>query len=320
MPGMLHGRNCSEIGLAELLKVMVVLKPKSNDTKAFMAESLGFSWRAISVFEFSKNSGDEVTPELKVPTESFDSEFQADSHGKILAPVGRENQRFEILLDDPILASTEPLEPTNIESHMVRPRYQPLLHDIRFRGIMGAMLATSRASKDIEWTVLERELVRGLLLKRLPLRQRPTLQRGVLLILDRSESMQPFWRDEKKLLRRLQRVLGGSKVRVWWMEVDRWLPDGPQIKWYSDHPHKFPEKTPLLIVSDFGIDGEISGSCTGFDQWRSLLNLAERYCCPQVALIPAPESYWPNELKQLIPYSYVWDRDTSITTVRRRRQ
>ncbi len=328
----LFHHNRSEIGLAELLKALKLLKPESNETRTVIAKALGFNWKEVdestmpeleqpipSIIDPLKKIDQDVTPELKVPMESPDSKHQADSHGEILNPVRRENQLFEILFDNPILSSTEALEPTNIKLHMKRPRYQPLLQDIWFRGLIGAMLATSRASQEIEWTVLEREMIRGQLLNRLPFRQRPTLQRGVLLFLDRSESMQPFWRDEKELLRQLQRLLGEFKVRVRWLEVDRWSPDGPKLKWYSPYPHQFPEKTPLLLVSDFGIKGDLSGSQTNLRPWLPLIDLARRNICPLVALIPAPESYWPSILKQYIPYSFVWDHNTSIATVWRYR-
>ncbi|GEM_PF-2993767 len=329
MVNALTSHNGSKVGLAELLTALKLLKPESNETLALIAESLGLNWRGIDALQPSGVEGQlpliedslekvdaDVAPELNVSMPSPDPKFLTDLPAKILEPIGYEDQTFEIL-DDPILATTEALEPTNIDSHMRRPSYQPLLQDKWFRGLMSIMLSTLIASDKIDWKMLERKMIRGELLDRLPFRKRPTLQRGILLFLDRSESLQPFWRDEKELVEKLQRLIGRFKVEAWWFEVDHWLIDGPRIRWFSPPPLQLPRNASLLLVSDFGISGELSLGRIDLDPWNPLIDIARRNNCPMVSLIPAPISYWPNALKRRIPNSFVWDYDTSIATVMR---
>lgn len=335
MPNTLSRCKCSEVGLAEILEALELLKPKSSQAHALVADALGLGWHRVDerivigpeisvqqIAESLNNTESDVTSELKVPMLSQSSGSLIDSSTPILSPdpdVDFSDNKISKTLFNLIPSSTTTLEPTNIALHMVRPRYEPLLCDKWFRSLMGVMLATSRATQEIDLNVLVRELARGQLLDNLPFRRRRTMQRGVLLFLDRSESMQPFWRDEKELLKRLQRFLGKPKVQAWLLEIDRWLPEGSRLQWYSTPPNQLPEKTPLLIVSDFGMSGELAGNQTNLEIWLPLIDLARKNDCPIIALIPAPESHWPKILKQHITYSFVWDRNTSLSTVRQRR-
>jgi hypothetical protein len=322
----------SEIGLAELLTALHELKVEKDETRALVAEVLGLAWREVK----KPSSGEKTvttpdrgsitdrgfvpTPELKVPKPSPSPEQQKRMPDIVLDPIKHEDLTFEDSTNDSILDAIDVLEQTDIKKHMERPGYQPLLCDRWFQSLMSAMLATERASQEINWNALVGYLARGRPLKRLPFLPRPTMQRGLLLFLDRSRSMQPFWRDEEELLFRLQRLLGGHKVQECWLEVDQWSPDGPKLEPYSPFPLPLPETTPLLLVTDFSIGGDISGHRADLEPWLPLLELAQKNSCPVVALIPAPDSCWLDIIRKRIPSSFVWDRGTSITTVRRHRQ
>ena len=319
--------NTSEVGLAEILMALNELRPKKDETRALIVEALGFGWRGIKDMPHSEKASTSIgeisltakgfvfTSELKLPSSS--SEVHEDFPSAILDPIGHEKPTFEYISDNPILDSIEVLEQTDIKKHMKRPQYQPLIYDRWFRTLMSAMLATQRTSQEINWTVLLRDLAKGLPLERIPFQPRPTMQRGVLVFLDHSNSMQPFWRDEEELLLRLRRLLGKHRVQEWWLEVNQWSKEGPKLEPYSPLPSQLPEMTPLLLVTDFGMEGDISGSPVNLEPWLPLLELARKKSCPVIALVPVPDSGWPEMLRQHIPYSFVWDRETSITKVRR---
>ncbi len=312
-----YRRRSTEVGLAELVEALKLLEPEDK-AKTMIANTLGFEWKE----EKKKSPPDHIQPPVVTPItetpEHTKPEPSKDSHLTMLESIEtRYPKNIEILFDNPIMASTEELEPSSVALHMTSPGYQPLLKDEWFRGLMSVMLATPVASRDIDWPMLEQRLANGRLLERLPLRQRPTLKRGVQLFLDRSISMQPFWRDEIELLDRLQHLLGSRNVQVWWLEVDPWLSTEPQLNWHSPPPDQLSAKTPLLIVSDFGIGEDPLGEgMMDFGPWRTLLYQAQSSFCPVIALIPSPESIWPNKVRQLIPYAYVWDRDTSLQSVK----
>lgn len=319
--------HCSEVGLAELFLALAMFKPNSSETCALIAKTLGLEWREtkakVTSYPYLPPKpivdllvDEELTTELKMPDKMPEHQSPAE-----LEPIGYEDQVHEILFNNPILESMQELEPTDVTLHMKSPKYQPLLRDEWFRGLMSAMLATPRASKDIDWRVLKKRLANGQPLDRLPWRQQSTLERGVQLYLDRSDSMQPFWHDEKELINRLQRLLGSRNVQVRWLEIDPWVSTGSRLKWHSPPPSQLPIETPLLIVSDFGIGEKLFGEgVMGLEPWLPLLDLAKNHNCPVIALVPTPESFWPNKLKQLIPNAFVWDHDTSIQSVRRWRR
>ena len=324
----LNRSHCSEVGLAELFTALEMLKPSSSEACSLIAKTLGLEWReseekvtsypdssSKSNVEPSGSVDEELTTELEMPDKTPGPQSSTE-----LEPIGYEDQMHEILFNDPILEDDDidELRPTDIALHMKSPKYQPLLRDEWFRGLMSAMLATPRASRDIDLRVLEKRLANGQPLERLPWRQQSTLEHGVQLYLDRSDSMQPFWHDEKGLINRLQRLLGSRNVQVRWLEIYPWVSTESQLKWHSPPPSQFPTETPLLIVSDFGIGERLFGEgVVGLEPWFPLLDLAQSHNCPVIALVPAPESFWPNKLKQLIPNAFVWDHDTSIQSVRR---
>lgn len=321
--------HCSEVGLAELFLALAMLKPNSSEACALIAKTLGLEWREAKekvtsypdssskpIVDPAESVDEEVTTQPKMPDKTTEPKQPAE-----LEPIGYEDLMHEILFNNPILESTQELEPTDVTLHMKSPKYQPLLRDEWFRGLMSAMLATPRASKDIDWRVLKKRLANGQPLDRLPWRQQSTLERGVQVYLDRSDSMQPFWHDEKELINRLQRLLGSRNVQVRWLEIDPWASTESQLKWHSPPPSQFPIEIPLLIVSDFGIGERLfCEGVMGLEPWLSFLDLAKSHNCPVIALVPAPESFWPNKLKQLIPNAFVWDHDTSIQSVRRWRR
>jgi hypothetical protein len=323
----------SEIGLAELLQALKLLQPTDAEAFASIAETLGLKWQKakediVDELPFTPGQSDNpssvttqsITPEIKKSDPLPEPVRPIDSQVTLLKPVDRQMPFFDVLFNNPALKSVEKLKPTNIALHLKSPRHQPLLRNKWFRGIMSAILATPIDSRDLDWRILNNHLTDGHPLGKLPLQQRPTLRRGVILLLDRSDSMQPFWHDEKELLNQLQRLLGPRKVLTWWVEVDRWSSIEFQIRWHSPPPQQFPRETPLLVVSDFGCRGEPSGDGSlELTPWLPVLDLARSNNCPVTALIPAPEAFWPEMLKQLIPFIFTWDHHTSIQTVRRSR-
>jgi hypothetical protein len=324
MPDWSYRHHNTEVGLADLLQALVLLKPDDNEAKAIIASNMGFEWK-----EPTEKKRD--TSESKFIPDSFESTLE-DSIKKseipeqpvyknitMLTPVSHEKQNIEVLFDKSKLDSTEELEPTKVTLHMIPPRYQPLFREDWFRGLMSVLLAMPTASHDIDLRILEKFLAEGKPLDRLPWRQRPTLKRGVQLFFDHSDSMQPFWGDENKLLERLKMLLGPHNIRLFWFTIDRWHSTDSQLKWHSTNP-QLSSETPILIVSDFGIGGDqFDSGIVELDMWLPLMEKAKSYCCPVIALVPEPESFWPRNLKQIFPYSFVWDHDTSIQSVRRSR-
>ena len=314
----------SEVGLAELVQALYHLRPTDSKARDVISAALGFAPpNAADEIDSKVESGPEdeeidgATSDPDIPVDSTEAEVPAEGEPErarleMLDPVRVETVTVELLFGAPIptdidaLDSSSPAGPPPERLSLLRPQW--------FRGVAGAMLATSQPSRDIDWKFLERRLVRGLPIEKLPWQPRPTLKRGVQVLLDQSESMQPFSRDGTDLITRLRRLIGQRSVRTWSFQLDPWRPAASQWKWLSSAPQTFAADTPLLIVSDFGI---ARGGARGAEPWQEIVRRAEQRRCPIVALIPAPQSSWPEWLPQIAPYAFVWDRETSPQIVRR---
>jgi hypothetical protein len=315
----------SEVGLAELVEALHHLQPADEPTRVAIAEALGLAEHAAAKSAIRVGTGGAEPGAAEEPsagTHASETELAnritapeevEEAKLKMLTPVREEAMTIEVLFGASAPVEVEPLEHSSA-AHLQAPEYVPLLHQEWFRGIAGAMLATSQPSRDIDWRFLERRLVRGLPLEKLPWRSRPTLKRGVQVLLDCSESMQPFRRDGTELVASLGRLVGECRVRTWRFRLNPWQPARSQWKWLSPTPARFDAYTPLLVISDFGIAG--SGA-TGLEPWLEALHQAELLRCPILALIPAPESSWPLWLRRVVPRAFVWDRETSAQSVRR---
>jgi hypothetical protein len=315
----------SEIGLAELVEALHHLQPADEPTRFAIAEALGLAEYAAAKSAIRLGTGGAERGAAEEPSagrHATETELAnriiaqrevEDAKLRMLTPISEEAMTIEVLFGASAPGEVEPLEPSSA-AQLQAPDYVPLLHQGWFRGIAGAMLATSQPSRDIDWRFLERRLVRGLPLEKLPWRSRATLKRGVQVLLDCSESMQPFRRDGTELVASLERLLGECRVRTWRFRLNSWQPARSQWKWLSPTPARFDAYTPMLLITDFGIAG--SGA-TGLEPWLEVLDQAELLRCPILALIPAPESCWPLWLRRAVPGAFVWDRETSAQSVRR---
>src|SRR6202008_4057123 len=81
----------------------------------------------------------------------------------------------------------------------------------------------------------------------------PTLTRGVQLLIDRGENMQPFAADQTALLAFLVRVVGRDRTEVNYFEGSPlWGAGiGPKDEWSDYRPPA--SGTPVVLVTDLGI-------------------------------------------------------------------
>jgi hypothetical protein len=313
----------SEVGLAELVQALHHLRPTDSKTRDVISAALGFA---------PPNAADEIDSEIEPRPDDQEINGATSDPGVLVdsteveVPAEGEPERARLEMLDPVRVETVTVEqlfgapiPKDIDALDSSTAAEPpperlsLLRPHWFRGVAGAMLATSQPSRDIDWQFLERRLVRGLPIEKLPWQPRPTLKRGVQVLLDQSESMQPFSRDGIDLITRLRRLIGQRSVRTWSFQLDPWRPAASQWKWISSASQSFTADTPLLIVSDFGI----ARGARGAEPWQEIVRRAEQRRCPLVALIPAPQPSWPEWLPQIVPNAFVWDQETSPQIVRR---
>jgi hypothetical protein len=198
------------------------------------------------------------------------------------------------------------------------PPLEPLLTPRWARGVLTTLLAleVDEGPLDVE-RVIER-LVRREPMHRMPRESLRTLRRGVQVLLDRSEAMELFSRDQAHLIERLETVMGRSRMEV----LDfigcpsRGASTGPRPPLRHLPAYQPPAgNVPLLLVTDLGIGASIDSA--GEEEWLQFVHEMHRRGHSLFALVPHPPERWPRRLLghgrvRIVP----WDRPTTAGTVR----
>jgi hypothetical protein len=317
-----------EIGLSDVLCALDYLAPKSARANKAIAEILGFKWHA-SDLESEDESGFKQAPKMiskKIEgTPALDLESlwlgNRSATSKQLEPVMQgdpprleEGDAFSVDWED-----VEELAETNVQLHNGAPPFMPLFNERWVRGIMSVLISVPELLTKLDFKLLEKLSASASLIETLPYLSRMTLNHGVQLLLDVSESMQPFWKDEAELVSALRHLLDPLSVSVYRFEFELW-PE-PQINWWVGSPELLREKIPVLLVSNFGVARQgVPLKMSDNESLLMLIRQAKSKKCPMAALVPTVQAEWPGDLKSLIPMSFVWDRTTSPQTVYRQKR
>jgi hypothetical protein len=304
-----------EISIGELVEAMHALRPSAAAAER-IAASLGLGWtfaaRAATV-----DAGDTPVRPVDAPPSAIPkSEAPARFAALELLPVRRATKTLELTPGAQDRGAPGPLAPPNPQAAITRPLYRPLFQDRLWRSLVRAMLATSTTTNTIDLPLILKHASTGRPIERLPWRLKATLRRGVVLILDRSASMQPFWRDERELVERCGRVIGSPGVRAYWVESDPRSDADAQLRWLQPEPEVFQARTPVMIVSDFDLGKEIVPRWPLLTPWLPVIERARAAGAPVFALVPIARSLWPTGLIDAIPHAIPWDDDTTTTTIR----
>lgn len=310
----------ADIGLSDVFLSLRFLSPESETTRKAIVNALGFEWEAPGISSEQKDPNAEGFSSPSVPAPQVEvseqSQISAPDNITILHP----QQETDVDSID-IFAGVEwenldMLAETKIDEHFKKPRYVSLLKENWFRGIMSLILSTSMPTPKIDLKLLEKSITRLLPIEHVPYRLHQTLELGVQILLDVSESMQPFWRDEANLIVSLSHLLDEHKTRVFEFELEMF--SERRIVWQVGSSELLQWKVPILIVTNFGFGGEQRVSkIRDCEPLRALLERAKNKKCPVAALVPLPEQNFPSDLKKFIPFSFVWDHGTSPQIVSR---
>lgn len=200
------------------------------------------------------------------------------------------------------------------------PEPDPLLLPGWVRSVLSGALATLASDGPLDVERLVRAVARAAPVRRVPRRPWPTLARGVQVLVDRSESMAPFARDQTWLVAEILKVAGKETTQVLYFDgLPAWgAGPGSRRLWRDYHPgHTPPAGTAVLLVSDLGLGGPLLGArAAGVESWRQLAEDLTHAGCPAVAFVPYGPRRWPRELRRALHLLH-WDPKTSVHTVRR---
>ncbi|WP_437941088.1 hypothetical protein [Sorangium sp. So ce341] len=138
---------------------------------------------------------------------------------------------------------------------------------------------------------------------------------GVQVLVDRSDTMVPFLRDEAELVERVQRVVGAEATAVLRFEQNPLVAGpGPRRLW---RPYTPPAAgTPVLVLSDLGIGGQALDEVDPTTAWLDFIEIVGRAGCPLVGFVPAPPGRWPAALVGRMAL-LSWDRTTTVADAAR---
>ncbi len=176
----------------------------------------------------------------------------------------------------------------SIQAHRI-----PIFVQRSERAILSAAIAVQSQTGQVDLDSIIDHLVYLKFIHRLPRRPVPTLKYGVQLLLDRSESMLPYFDDLQALEVSLKQIAGRSRC---WSRSFKGTPLSPQRFQKNPQPLKLINRVPILIASDFGIGAPLlSRDRARPGEWKRFAQLARNKRCPLVALIPHKPRLWPEQ-------------------------
>ena len=198
------------------------------------------------------------------------------------------------------------ITPDGLEPVGRRPPPEALAPWSRLWPALQAALHALLPSLEIDVDEVVRRWSRGEHQERLPVRDLLAWSSRVVLVLDWSRRLCPFWRDEVEILRRLRRLLGERVVHPATLLAG---PGSPLFE--GERAGRFPPGAPLLALTDLGLLGQAEVSARWLEWGRELSVAGHRL----TALVPAPPDRWGSELARLWQPVW-WDRGSAAVRPR----
>ena len=214
-------------------------------------------------------------------------------------------------------------EPTAVDAetaaHFERPeQLEPLLTPKWTFGVIHSAAATPSPRGPIDVDRLVDEMARLRPVEAVPRRTRDSLHRGIQLLIDIGDGMQPFRRDQRELSDTIVRLVGDEHVDQLRFRGCPTVGDGagpgPLNTWATYRP---PEAlTPVVVLGDLGLAAAPGTPRHGvLDQWVLLADRLHRSASRIAAFVPYPADRYPPDIRSRISL-ILWDRTTDVSAVR----
>ena len=178
--------------------------------------------------------------------------------------------------------------------------------------LLATLLATDAADGPVDTEALVSHISTRSLPGTLPRRSRPSLYRGVQVLIDIGRAMLPFRYDCQILSNCVLATVGRSNVqaRLFSECPIRGAGEGPRWTWSRYKPPSV--GTPVLVLTDAGIGGPTEHHARSQeDEWIELADLLRKRRSRLILLVPYPKKRWPPRLTERLSI-VTWDRNTSL--------
>ena len=202
---------------------------------------------------------------------------------------------------------------------------EPLLRPKWARAIMIQLLSLGEETRMPDVDRVVELIATARPLSSLPRLRRATLSEGVQVLVDRSDSLLPFFADQAWLTRLLRHLVGEHSLEILdfagcpWRDVEsgetrREVGVGGSHRW---RVYRTPRRgVPILLLTDLGIGRSRQPTdWATVSEWLVFLALTRKARCPVVTLVPYPKHRWPERLAKAMPI-LVWDRETGTPQVK----
>lgn len=298
-----------KIGLSDFIKVIDRLHPEDDQTISYILEILQLhpitSDKPFISNESHSDAGSRPIPQPRPTTDSSSPSPSATPDSSRLPSE---------MVQLPSLSREQPewlihLRPFQREPSALPelPPFTPLLNHKWTRSILSDFLSTMAQNGEIDTIKIIDLLVQGRALNELPRRNLPTLRKGVQILVDISESMIPFKRDQEHIMKEIASILPADCIEILYFE------GAPSWGVYSDmsdeiKPYAPPMSgTPILMLTDLGIGHppHINNQSL-IAEWMRFAQGIHSDKQPIVALVPYARYRWPRSLMKLM-LIYLWD-------------
>jgi len=213
------------------------------------------------------------------------------------------------------LAQVPSLE--TLDEQGVNTPIQPLFDRLRRRGILSSALATHVEEGDLNLQRIVDTVSVGQPLQYLPRLAVPTLRRGVQVLLDVGQGMDPFAEDQRGLVRALDDVLADDRLEVLLFSgcPGRGVRGEAESRYRAWRPP--PRGVPLLVVTDLGIGGPmLDPDRPATAEWLAFSYRVRKAGYDIVAFVPYEATRWPRRLLSTMKLIH-WSERTTVGAVRR---
>ena len=309
-----------DIGLGDLAKILVELDLSKSEHLHLAAKSLGFE--GLTHPQSGKPQVAANTqmrrPQRQQKVSKPEPRFSLPATPEIsIKPAG---DIVESTLEPLPLLAAQPapdwLKPikkpeTRQKTKVIRKR---LLPRNRAAGVLKASLAVRRPGRRLDIPHIINRVISGKPLTELPHIQIGSLENGVDLLCDYSESMQPFYVDLENLKNSLQKLFGKNRYRIFEYNTD----PGSDINWNAmDEPLPWAPipGRPVILASDFGrarshgLHRRLQAS-----RWRAFQKHTGKKKTPLLLCSPVPPTSLPRWLGRETKVIH-WDPRTRAGTV-----